>query len=101
METVPIQPEGDRLFERLATLGGNAPWPGAQDSNGDANPPGDFPVAPVGLPIGPSASAKPKQEILFDELVELRIEHADAELPPGAVVLGEGRGKWQLGQAGR
>jgi hypothetical protein len=36
-----------------------------------------------------------------DELVELRIEHADAELPPGAVVLGEGRGKWQQGQAER
>jgi hypothetical protein len=36
-----------------------------------------------------------------DELVELRIEHADAELPPGAVVLGEGRGKRQQGQAAR
>jgi len=38
----------------------------------------------------------------FDvELVALRIEHADAELAPGAVVLGEGRGKWQQGQAAR
>jgi len=43
----------------------------------------------------------PGEDDLDEELVEFLIEHAEAELAPGAVVLGEGRGKWQRGQAVR
>lgn len=38
---------------------------------------------------------------LHRHLVQRGVVDTDAELPPGAVVLGEGRGKWQKGQASR
>ena len=43
----------------------------------------------------------PGLQYLHDDLVQGGVVDAEAELPPGAVVLGEGRGKWQKGQASR
>jgi len=53
------------------------------------------------IAVAATETHAPGRNDFDDELVELRIEHADAELAPGAVVLGEGRGKWQRGQASR